>query len=72
MSAGSCEHQILRPVRHLILLFVAALAAYGLWRLGGRHSLHRWARHGIRLGAVAAVLLSALVVAYYSTAPKLL
>jgi hypothetical protein len=59
-------------VRHLILLFVAALAAYGLWQLGGRHSLHRWARHGVRLGAVLALLLAALVVAYHSNAPKLL
>lgn len=59
-------------MRHLILLFLAALAAYGLWHLGGRHSLHRWVRHGIRLGAVAALLLAALVVAYYSNAPKLL
>lgn len=59
-------------MRHLILLFVAALAAYGLWQLGGRQSLHRWARHGVRLAAIAAVLLAALVLAYYSNAPKLL
>lgn len=61
-----------RPVRHLILIFVAALAAYGLWQLGGRRSLHRWARHGVRLAAILAVLLAALVVAYHSTALKLL
>ena len=59
-------------MRHLILLFVAALVAYGLWQLGGRHSLHRWARHGVRLAAIAALLLAALVVAYHSQALKLL
>lgn len=59
-------------MRHLVILFVAALAAYGLWQLAGRHSLHRWARHGIRVAAILAVLLAALVVAYYSNAPKLL
>ena len=39
-------------MRHFVLLFLAALAAYGLWQLGGRHSLHRVARHGIRLAAI--------------------
>ncbi len=59
-------------MRHLAFIFVAVLAAYGLWQLGGRHSLHRWARHGVRLGAVLALLLTALVLAYNSTALKLL
>jgi Kef-type K+ transport system membrane component KefB len=59
-------------LRHFVLLFLAALAAYGLWQFGGRHSLHRVARHGIRLAAILAVLLAALVVAYNSNALKLL
>ncbi|MDR7335553.1 hypothetical protein [Roseateles asaccharophilus] len=59
-------------MRHFILLFVLALAAYGLWQLGSRHTLNRWARHGIRLAAIAAVLLAALVVAYHSNALKVL
>lgn len=59
-------------MRHFILLFVLALVAYGLWQLGGRHTLNRWARHGIRLAAIAAVLLAAVVVAYHSNALKVL
>jgi len=59
-------------VRHLVILFVAALAAYGLWQLAGRRSLHRLARHGIRVAAILTLLPAALVVAYYSNAPKLL
>jgi hypothetical protein len=59
-------------LRHFLVLLLAAVAAYGLWQLGGRHSLHRWARHGMRLAAIAALLLAALVVAYNSTAIKLL
>lgn len=69
---GAPDHGILCPVRHFILLFVAALAAYGLWQLSGRHHLNRWARHGVRLAAIAAVLLAALVVAYHSNALKVL
>ncbi|MCY4746246.1 hypothetical protein NYO99_14760 [Pelomonas sp. UHG3] len=59
-------------MRHLVLIFLAVLAAYGLWQLGGRRSLHRWARHGVRLAAVLALLLAALVLAYHSPALKLL
>lgn len=59
-------------MRHVVLLFLVALVAYGLWQFGGRHSLHRLARHGIRLAAILAVLLAALVVAYNYNAPKLL
>ncbi len=68
MVASSCCN----AVRHLVLIFLAVLAAYGLWQLGGRRSLHRWARHGVRLAAVLALLLAALVLAYHSTALKLL
>ncbi len=59
-------------MRPFILLLVAALLAYGLWQLGGRPQLHRWARHGVRLAAILALLLAALVVAYHSHALKLL
>ncbi len=59
-------------MRHFILLLLAALLAYGLWQLGGRARLHRWARHGMRLAAIGALLLAALVIAYHSQALKLL
>jgi len=59
-------------VRHFLLLLIAAVCAYGLWQLAGRARLHQWARHGMRLAAVAAVLLAALVIAYHSQAFKLL
>ncbi|MBL8278766.1 MAG: hypothetical protein JNL93_18875 [Pelomonas sp.] len=59
-------------MRHFLLLLLSAVLAYGLWQLGGRRRLHHWVRHALRLAAVAAVLLAALVVAYHSPALKLL
>lgn len=59
-------------MRHFLLLLLTAVLAYGLWQLGGRARLHQWVRHAMRLAAVAAVLLAALVVAYHSQALKLL
>lgn len=59
-------------MRHFIVLLVVAIVAYALWYVGGRPSLNRWARHGLRLAAIVAVLLAALVTAYHSTALKVL
>jgi len=59
-------------MRHLILLFVLLAACYGLWQLGGRSTLHRLARHALRLAALAAALLGLLVLAYHSQALRLL
>jgi hypothetical protein len=59
-------------MRHLILLVVLLLAGYGLWLLAGRATLHRLARHGLRIAAGLAVLLAGLVLAYHFNAFKLL
>jgi hypothetical protein len=59
-------------MRHFLLLFIALLLGYGLWQLGGRTTLHRLARHALRIAAIALVLLAGLVLAFNSTSIKLL
>lgn len=59
-------------MRHLLLLLVLLVLGYGLWQLGGRRTLHRLARHLLRIGAIALVLIALLVLAYQSSALKLL
>ena len=59
-------------MRHLLILLVALLAGYGLWQLGGRATFRRLTRHLLRVVALALVLLALLVLAYQTTAIKLL
>lgn len=63
-------------MKHLVLLFVALAAGYGLWQLTRPlmrpGQLGLLARHGLRLAVLAAVLLGLLVVAYFVPSTKLL
>ncbi|MBB5204694.1 hypothetical protein HNQ51_002008 [Inhella inkyongensis] len=59
-------------MRHLLILLVALLAGYGLWQLAGRATFKRLTRHLLRVAALALVLLALLVLAYQTTAIKLL
>ena len=63
-------------MKHLILLFFALAAGYGLWQLTRPlvrpDQLGMIARHSLRLAVLAAVLLALLVLAYFFPSTKLL
>ena len=63
-------------MKHLILLFFALAAGYGLWQLTRPlmrpEQLGLLARHGLRLAVLAAVLFGLLVLAYFVPSTRLL
>lgn len=63
-------------MKHLVLLFIALAGAYGIWQLTRPlvrpDQLGVFARHGVRLAVLAAVLLALLVLAYFIPSAKLL
>lgn len=63
-------------MRQLLLLFFSIAAGYGLWLLTRPQvrpeQMGLIKRHGLRLAAVALVLLALLVVAYFVPSTKLL
>lgn len=63
-------------MKHLLVLLVLLLVVYGSWQLTAplmrRHSLHRYTRHALRLGAVVLALLALLAIAYRTPAIPLL
>ena len=63
-------------MKHLIVLVVALVAAYGLWNwlspIERREGVRVLARHAVRLGLLLLVAVALLIVAYYSPAIALL
>lgn len=65
-----------RPVKHLLLIVVALALVYGLWNMANPMQRSQWtrlvARHGLRFGALLAVALALLALAYYTPSINIL
>ncbi len=63
-------------MKHLLLLLVLLVAGYGAWHIVPKterdEGVRLISRHGIRLGALVAVLLAVLAVAYYASSTRIL
>lgn len=63
-------------MKHLLLLLVVLVACYGVWHFVPKRErdegIRLISRHGIRLGALVAVVLALLAVAYYASSARIL
>lgn len=63
-------------MKHLILVLVLLVIGYGAWHFLPRaersKGVRRLSRHGLRLGALVAVVLAMVAASYYLTSPRIL
>lgn len=63
-------------MKHLLFLLVVLVACYGVWHFVPKQErdegIRLISRHGIRLGALVAVVLALLAVAYYASSARIL
>ncbi len=63
-------------MKHLLLIVVALAVIYGLWNMANpierRQGARLITRHGLRLGALLAVALALLALAYYIPSTNIL
>lgn len=63
-------------MKHLLLILVLLVAGYGAWHFFPKaereEGVRLISRHGIRLGALVAVALALVAVAYYATSTRIL